>query len=321
MKTILLTNKYPEGPYKIISSCVPNGFQLLMLDEVSQEDLVRKAPFADYILASGRLKIDRDVISAATKLKMVQRTGVGLDALDLDLLSANGIPLYVNNGVNANSVAEHTLLLILACLRRLPEVVGNTKSGKWIKQAQGVKTYELRGKTVGIIGMGNIGQSVARLLNAFGAHVICHTYPELTIEQEKSMNVKQMPQSDVVANADIISLHCPLTPDTRGFICRETIAKMKKNVIIINTARGPLVNESDLLDSLNNGAVAFAGLDVFSTEPPTNWTLIQHPHVVATPHIGGVTFDSFYDMMRGAMDNMNHFERGEMSIIEDCKLL
>lgn len=321
MKTILLTNKYPEGPYKIISSCVPDGFRLLMLDEVSQEDLVKKAPEADYILASGRLKIDEPVIKAATKLKMVQRTGVGLDALDLDLLRERNIPLYVNNGVNADSVAEHALLLILSCLRRLPEVLANTKGGQWIKQAQGVRTFELRGKTVGVIGLGNIGQKVAHLLNAFGAQVICHTYPDLTESQQQAWNVKQLPLDEVISQSDIITLHCPLTPDTKELICKGSIEKMKDNVVIVNTARGQLVNEADLLDALNSGKVSFVGLDVFNSEPPIDWAIIKHPHVVSTPHIGGVTYDSFHGMMHDAMANMYHFERGELETIAQNKYL
>lgn len=320
MSVILLTNKYPSGPREIVESVIPEGFELLMLDEVTQEDLLCKAPKADYILASGRLKINKDVIDAAKNLKMIQRTGVGLDSIDLELLKEREIPLYVNQGVNSESVAEHTILLILACLRRLTEINDNTRAGRWIKQAQGVKTRELKGKTLGIIGMGNIGQKVAKLANAFDANVVCHSYPPLTQDQEREWHVKQIPLKQLLKTSDIISLHCPLVSDTKEIIRKENLDKMKDGVIIVNTARGALINEKDLVEALDNGKVTFAGIDVFPTEPPSESAMPSHPLIIATPHIAGVTYDSFRQMMSQAMDNIYAFEKGDLEYISKSKM-
>ena len=153
MKTILLTNKYTGRPLSIVREELPEGFELRFLSEQTEDALLRECAQADYILAGGRLRISREVLEHATSLKMIQRSGVGLDALDLDAMRERSIPLYVNQGVNAESVAEHALLLMLACLRRLPIIDRNTKNGLWKKQEQGVQTAELRGRTVGIIGI------------------------------------------------------------------------------------------------------------------------------------------------------------------------
>ena len=172
MKTILLTNTYKGTPCEIIKSEVPEGFELLMLEETTQACLQKAVPQADYILASGRLKINRELLEAAKNLKMIQRTGVGLDSLDMDAIKEKGIPLYVNPGINSESVAEHTLLLMLACLRSLTRIASNTKQGIWNKQEQGTRTHELRGQTVGIIGMGNIAKRVVELLKPFGVKIL-----------------------------------------------------------------------------------------------------------------------------------------------------
>ena len=172
MKTVLLTNKYTGVPLSIVEAEVPQGFAIHFLSAQTQEALLAEVADADYILAGGRLKITKDVLDRAEKLRMIQRSGVGLDALDLDAIREKGIPLYVNQGVNAESVAEHALLLILACLRRLPTIDRNTKNGIWKKQEQGVRTAELKGKTVGIIGMGNIARTLVGLLKPFQVNIL-----------------------------------------------------------------------------------------------------------------------------------------------------
>lgn len=319
MKTILLSASYAGKPRDIVESLVPEGFRVVMLDSVSQEELESKAHLADYILASGNLKINQKVLEEAENLRMVQRAGVGLDSLDLPALKEHGIPAYVNRGVNSDSVAEHTIMFILAALRRLPVISSNTKKGIWKKQEQGVTTRELATQTVGIIGGGNIGRIVAKILNGFGCRILYYDVYRLQ-EEEQGLHMEYSDLDGLFRNADIITLHCPMTNETRGFICAENIAKMKDGVILVNTSRGKLINEQDLLNALNSGKVGFAGLDVYCEEPLQNLALVQHDHVMCTPHIAGNTYDSFYRMIECAMRNIALYEQGELAEIEEHRL-
>lgn len=315
MKTILLTNNYPDGPYSILKKVIPEGFHMEMLEKATEECLMQTVECADYILASGRVKITADVLRKAVRLKMIQRTGVGLDTIDTDALNAANIPLYVNRGVNAGSVAEHTVLLILACLRRLCAINGNTKNGIWQKQVQGITTYELRGKTVGMIGMGNIGRLTASLLKAFGADIIYYDAFRQQ-EAESAMQIQYAPLDMVLSESDIVSLHCPLNETTHHLINIDTLAAMKDGAVIVNTARGALIDEAALYEALQAGRIGAAGLDVHEEEPIRNTTgLLSLEQVIATPHIGGVTYDSFYRMMSEAMRNISLFDQGRTTEI------
>lgn len=319
MKKILLTNRYDEEPFKIIQSVIPEGFQLEMLDKVCQEEVAEKAVDADYLLVSGRLKIDRQILENARKLKMIQRTGVGLDSLDLEEMKKRNIPLYVNKGVNADSVAEHSVLLMLACLRRLVMIHQNTKNGVWKKQSQGVQTRELKGKKVCLIGMGNIGQAVAEMLKGFGTETLYYSRKRLPQQKEDELKISYVELEELLHEADIISLHCPLTEETRGMLNQESIEKMKDGVMIINTARGALIEEEALVQALKSGKVQFAGLDVFAEEPLKNTELSNLDNVIMTPHIGGITYDSFHCMMQEAMRNIELYEKGKLDEIEQAK--
>lgn len=316
MKTILLTNHYPNLPYTIVISQLPKSFRLMMLDENSQENLESKIGEADYILASGRIKINKEALDKANKLKMIQRTGVGLDSLDLDELRKRNIPLYVNQGVNAQSVAEHTLLLMLACLRKLPQIHKNTTNGIWKKQEQGVQTCELAGKNVGLIGMGNISKSLVKLLKGFGVKVFYYDVFRLPEDLESELGVIYSDLEELLSQVDILSLHCPLTETTRNIINQENIEKMKHGSILINTARGGLVDIDALVKALQTGKLAFAGLDVFDKEPlQKGHPLMELDNVILTPHIGGITKDSFQQMMHDAMRNIEKFENGKLDEI------
>lgn len=320
MPVILVSNHYEGKPLEIIESVVPNGFSLKMLSSANQKELEKEAGQADYLLVSGRLKINREVIKKATNVKMIQRTGVGLDSLSIDEIKKAHIPIYVNKGVNAVSVAEHTILLMLASLRKLPEIDRNTKAGIWKKQIQGTNTYELRGRTVGIIGMGHIGQRVAEMLKAFNVNVIYHDVFTLDEEMSNKLNVKKVTLDNLLSESDIITLHCPLTEENRNMISENTIAKMKDEVVLINTSRGDLINEEDLASALNSGKVMYAGIDVYSEEPMKNNALLSVDNIIMTPHIGGVTYDSFRSMMKDAMRNIECFEQGRFEEIQEYKL-
>lgn len=322
MKTILITNNYPKTVFSLFKNRVnKEKFKLEMLEENTQENLEKNVENVDYIIASGRIKINKSIIEKATNLKMIQRTGVGLDSIDLNLVKEKKIPLYVNQGVNSQSVAEHTILLILACLRKLTTVHKKTSDGIWDKQGQGITTQELKGKTVGIIGMGSIGKKVACILNAFGAKVIYNNLFKLSDEEETNLNIKFVELDEIYKNADIISLHCPLTNETKNIINEQSIELMKNGVIIVNTARGKLINTTDLMNGIKSGKIGFAGLDVYEEEPLSEKNdILKFENVIRTPHIAGITKDSFEAMADGAIKNIELFDEGKLKEIENCKV-
>ena len=319
-KNVLLTVNYKGAPLEIVKQLIPKEFNLITMESNDHQELVELAGSADYIIASGNLKIDEKVLDSAVNLKMIQRVGVGLDSLDMSELKKRNIPAYVNPGLNANSVAEHALLLILACLRRLTLISNNTKNGIWKKQEQGVTTRELANQTVGIIGFGNIGRRVGDLLKPFGCRIIYYDQRRLSRDEEAARGVEYMSLEDTLKSADVITLHCPLTDDTKELISKKTISSMKPGVIIVNTARGKLINESDLLEALENEKVGFAGLDVFCSEPLNDLKLVSHEHVVCTPHIAGNSFDSFSLMIGSAVKNVKAFDEGRLTEIEKFRI-
>lgn len=320
MNIIQISNTYRGEVLDLVKKMVPEGFEIRTLSENTSEELSKKIEDADYLLASGRVPVTDAVLTRAPKLKMIQRTGVGLDSLDLIAIQNRNIPLYVNKGVNAESVAEHALLLTLACLRRLIQINNDVKIGIWSKQQQGIHTRELSQKTVGIIGMGNIGRRFAGLLKGFDVNVVYADQYLLSPEAEKGLDVKHMELEELFACADVVSLHCPLTKDNKNIICKKTLNAMKDGVIIINTARGGLICEQDLIEAIQDGKVYAAGLDVYKQEPVSlDNELLKMSNVITTPHIGGVTYDSFSEMIRSAMHNIQMFHEGHLDEIASSR--
>lgn len=323
MLKILHTARYTGTPWDILKSVVPEGFTVETLEEPTYECLLCQCEDADYLLVSGRLPIDEGVLSAAKQLKMIQRTGVGTEMLDLDAIKRHGIPVYVNKGVNARSVAEHTLTLMLCCLKNIPKIDKQVKNGVWKKQQTGVSCNELYGKTVGLIGMGAIGKQVATYLKAFGANVIYTDLYRLTKEQEEELSLTYVPNfEDLLTQIDILSFHCPLTQENEEILNAETITKMKDRAIVVNTARGKLINEPALYEALKDGKLRMAALDVHYEEPiPKDSLLLNLHNVILTPHIGGLSYETFRAMMAGAIDNIISFEKDDFEQINNKKLL
>lgn len=308
---ILHTARYTGLPWEILKNAVPENFEVKTLDELSYECLVREAEHADYLLVSGRLPIDEGVLSVAKHLKMIQRTGVGTEMLDMDAVKAHGIPIYVNAGVNACSVAEHTLTLMLATLKRLPQINAQTHNGVWKKQQVGVTTHELKGKTIGLVGMGNIGRLVAAMLHPFGANVIYTDVFRQNEEVELNLGLNYCDSFEVMLpQCDILSFHCPLTKENTQMLNKDTLAKMKQGAIVVNTARGKLINPDDLFEALKSGHLSAAALDTHFEEPiPPNTPLSSLENVILTPHIGGVSYEAFNDMITKSINNIIAFEQ------------
>lgn len=319
MPKILHTYRYTGLPWEILKSVVPEGYTIKTLDEPTYEQLLKEVVDADYLLVSGRLKIDKDVLDAAKKLKMIQRTGVGTEMLDKEEIKRRGIPVYVNAGVNARSVAEHTLTLMLACLKRINTIDKQVRQGIWKKQETGTSCRELYGKTVGLVGMGAIGKQVAEYLRVFGAKIIYTDIYQLSSEQEQKLDATYYSTlNELLPLVDILSFHCPLTDDNKEILNEKTLSVVKPGITIINTARGKLINEKDLYNALKSGLVCAAALDVHYEEPIIieNHLLSKLDNVILTPHIGGLSFETFHTMMKDAVENIVAYENNKIITIK-----
>ena len=325
MPKILHTASYTGHPWEILKSVVPDGFTIETLDELSYECLLCQAIDADYLLVSGRLPIDEGVLSSAKHLKMIQRTGVGTEMLDMEAIKKRGIPVYVNAGVNARSVAEHTLTLILCCLKNILQIDRNVKQGVWKKQQTGVSCNELSGKTVGLVGMGAIGRQVATYLKVLGAKVLYTDVYRATPELEEQLSLTYIPIpsfEELLPQVDILSFHCPLTQDNKEMLNSRTLALMKDGAMVVNTARGKLIEPHALYEALCNKKLRMAALDVHYEEPlPKDYPLSQLDNIILTPHIAGLTYEAFHAMMNDAVANIVSFEQGNIEKIDNKKLL
>lgn len=256
---------------------------------ISAEELTEVIPAYQALIVRGRTKVTGEVIQAAKCLQVIGRAGVGVDNIDLAAAAKRGITVVNAPTGNTTAVAELTLGLMLSLSRNIPYADASTKQGLWEKK--NLLGSELQGKTLGLIGLGRIGSQVAHRAAAFGMKIIAHD-PLLSAEDIQRQGANPVELGHLFAQADYISLHVPLTPQTRGMINGQAIAQMKRGVRLICTARGGVIDETALLGSLESGQVAGAALDVFAHEPPGLTALVAHPRVIATPHIGAQTAEA-----------------------------
>lgn len=312
MRTILLTNHYESRLIDMLEQIIDGKFELKYLESISREELLEAVPSADYILSSGRLEIDDSVIDRASKLRMIQRTGVGVDRINTEALQKRGIPLYVNAGVNARSVAEYTVMLMLNCLKKNGFVSDNMRNGRWNKTADGIETQEIAEKIVGIVGMGNIGKIVAKMLHGFEAKVLYYSKTRKSTSEEREYHIQYADFEELLKKSDIITLHCPYNSETGCIISENEIRNMKPGVIIINTARGKLIDERAMIDAIKSGKIAGCGIDVFEDEPLPNESSLRHMReALISPHIAGLTIEAYERMFKMAIDNIYMFDKGE----------
>ncbi|MBW8011086.1 MAG: hydroxyacid dehydrogenase [Chloroflexi bacterium] len=249
------------------------------------------AEVGDYhaLVVRGRTKVTAQVFEAASKLKVIGRAGVGVDNIDLAAAQSRQIVVVNTPNATTTAVAEHTLGLMLALVRRIPHADDAMKSGQWLKKE--LKGIELWGKTLGILGLGRIGSGVAQRAAAFGMLVLGYD-PFVDDGQIRSRGAEPVTPNELYTRADFISLHLPLNPKTRGMIDGQAIASMKRGVYLICAARGGVIDEVALHGSLESGQVGGAALDVFAKEPPGLTALVAHPNLIATPHIGAQTVEA-----------------------------
>ena len=299
----------PDQIIEAAKAQTPSGFELVLCESkmVEEERRVQVAQ-ADYFML---YTVGFEDIDIAKKAKLMQILSAGYDRLNVPELAEAGIPLATNGGANAPTVAEHTLLLILSLYRKLTLHHATLKSGKWLGHQEVLWLNELRGKQVGIVGFGKIGQEVARMVNGFLANVVYYDVFKAPDEVEQSFNARRLELDALLRTSDIVTLHTPLTESSRGLINSKSLQSMKQNAILINTARGAAVVEKDLIDALEKGIIAGAGLDVFEKEPLGDSPLLSFENVVLTPHTAGSTIDTWWRRLDFAFENIQRVSRGE----------
>jgi len=258
-------------------------------EKISHEKLLDVVGEVDGIVVRSATMIDREVLSKATQLKVVGRAGVGVDNVDLDAATEHGVLVMNSPGGSTMTTAEHTVAMLFAMARNIPQAYRTLKEHQWEKNK--FKGVELTGKTLGVIGLGRIGSEVARKCQAMGMNVIAYD-PFINPDANLTSGLVMVSVEQVFDQADFITVHVPLTDETRNMIRKDTIARMRDGVRIVNCARGGIINESDLYEALKSGRVAGAAFDVFETEPNTESPLLELDNFIATPHLGASTFEA-----------------------------
>ncbi len=309
---VVLIHNMPDRGLNVILGHNPEGFETLPVHvDIPEADVARAVEDADFLFMA-RARLSESVLRAATKVRLVQLTSAGYDGFNVALMRELGIPCANNGGANSWAVSDHTLLLILSVYRRLSEVTSSIRQGAWAGGIGIDETFELAGKVVGIIGLGNIGRRVARRLQGFEATVQYNDICPLPPDRERDMNVSRVELDELLATSDIVTCHVPLTNQTCHMVSEDHLAMMKPTAILVNTSRGPVVDEPALIDALQKGTIAGAGLDVFEREPvdPAN-PLLGMENVVATPHIAGATWESWYRRSEFGYRNMKRVWDGQ----------
>ncbi len=281
---ILIADSVSESAVEILRE--QESWDVVFLPKKAGGNVAEEIRDADALVVRSATKVTAELLAKAERLRVIGRAGTGVDNVDLEAATQKGVVVMNTPGGNARSVAEHTMALLLALARRLSQADASMKQGRWEKKK--LEGMELRGKTLGLIGLGQIGASVASLAKAFEMQIIAYDpYVSSLLAAEQAVKLASL--EEVLKSADFLSLHASATPETRHLINARTLALVQPGVRIVNCARGDLINEADLLAALESGFVAGAGLDVFAAEPPKDSKLVNHPNVIATPHIAGST--------------------------------
>ena len=307
---ILFSPSQPPAILDIARSLTPPGFELVMAD-VGTPAFYAAAAEAEYYLGLAR-QIGGEFFRAAPKLRLVQLLSAGYDRVVVEAARKAGVPVANNGGANAIAVAEHSLMLMLAVLKRLVRLHNDVVAGKWrIGNLAETRVFELAGKTLGIVGLGNIGKKVARRAAAFDMDVQYYDIARLTEDQEDALGVRFVLFAELLRTSDVVSLHVPLDDTTRGLLGARELAMLKPGAILINTCRGPVVDEDALLKALTAGQIAGAGLDVLVEEPPPpRHALFTLPNVTLTPHSAGPTWENWTARFRNGFDNIERVAAG-----------
>lgn len=265
-------------------------FEVVVKEKISHEELLECIGEYDALMVRSASKVTPDVIEKAGKLKIIGRAGVGVDNIDLPAATAKGIIVINSPSGNTIAATEHTMAMMLSLARHIPIANETTQKGEWNRKKY--KGVELRGKTLGVIGLGRIGGNVAIRAEAFEMNVIAYD-PYMNEERAKTLGVKVATLEEVVKNSDFITVHMPLTPETKGMISMKEMQMMKKGVRLVNCARGGIIDENDLAQAVKDGIVAGAAIDVFTSEPLAEDSPLRGvPGIILTPHLGASTVEA-----------------------------
>jgi phosphoglycerate dehydrogenase-like enzyme len=295
----------------IARATAPAGFELVLAR--NDRSVIEAAlGTAEYMVCYPHVAMPDAFYRAAPRLRLVQLLSAGYDDVDLDAARRAKVPVSNNGGANAISVAEHTMMLMLAVSRRVIWQHRNVSGGRWRGNGPAPRMYELNDKTLGIVGLGTIGKKVARLARAFGMRVAYYDIVRLSEDAEDALGVRFRLLRELLASSDVVSLHVPLNDSTRHLIGAAELALMKPEAILVNTCRGPVVDEAALHRALSAGKLLGAGLDVFDQEPPPpDNPLLKLDNVLLTAHFAGPTWDNHVARFRNAFDNVQRVHRGE----------
>jgi len=308
---ILFAPKQADAVMDIARSLTPPGFELVVAEPGTPE-FYEAAPTAEFYLGLAR-QMGGEFFRSASKLRLVQLISAGYDHVDIEAARKAKVPVANNGGANAIAVAEHTIMLMLAVQKRLVRFHNDVVAGKWrASNPNESRIYELAGKTLGIVGLGNIGKKVARRAAAFDMAVQYYDIARLTEDQEDALGARFVLLEELLRTSDVLSLHVPLTDATRRMLSARELGMMKRSAIVINTCRGPVVDEDALHRALAQGQIAGAGLDVFVEEPPApSHPLFALPNVTLTPHSAGPTWENWTARFRNGFDNIQRVAVGD----------
>lgn len=265
------------------------GIEVDVITDLSEEEIVKIIPNYQGLIVRSATKVTKNILNAATNLKAIARAGAGVDNIDCVAAREKNIVVMNTPGGNTNATAELALSLIMSSLRKIPFADKTTHNGEWQKKA--IKGTELYKKTVGIVGFGNVSKRLCKLLQGFDVELlVCSQFYDPNAL--KGMNIRQAEFEEVVAKSDIVSFHCKATADGKPLLTKKHFSNMKKSALVVNTARGNIVDENDLNEALNEGLIAAAAIDVFSVEPAKENVLFNNPKVVLTPHLGASTAEA-----------------------------
>ena len=266
------------------------GFTVDVKPTISDEEVKNLVSMYDVLVVRSRTKVTTEVIGRGRRLKAVGRAGVGLENIDVDAAEKRNIAVFNSPEAPAEAVAELTIGLLISMARRLPYADRTMKEGQWTKKQ--LMGWQLEGKTLGMLGLGNIGKRVAKIAKAFGMKILITKRTPPDPEFLSELAGEYVPLRELLMRSDVVTIHVPLTHQTRHMIGSEELNLMKEGAYILNTARGSVVDEKALVDALRSGKLAGAALDVYAVEPPHNLDLVTLRNVVCTPHIGGQTEES-----------------------------
>jgi len=266
------------------------GFEVDLRPDITSEELEAAVPSYNVLIVRGRTKVTKEIIQAGKQLKVVGRAGTGIDNIDVEAAQKSGVRVLNTPEAPAEAVAELTMGLILCLARNIPFADKSMKERRWVKKT--LMGWELRGKTLGTIGLGNIGEKVARLAKAFGMKILITKRTPPAPALLKELEAEFVPLQELLRRSDVVTIHVPYTPQTHHMIGEREIQLMKDGAFLINTSRGAIVDERALVEALKSGKLGGAALDVYEVEPPKDWTLMRLPNVVCTPHIGGQTVEA-----------------------------